>query len=101
MADKPKRVHEPETLVVNMHTSPYDVAIDRSGPFGNPFQRGPRDDLMQVLEKYRRYFFRRVEVDPEFRRRVLALRGKRLGCHCAPKPCHGMIIAEWLAANPT
>jgi hypothetical protein len=85
-----------ETVVVNMRTSAWDVAIDRSSPFGNPYRLGKDGDRRHVLEKYKEYFLRRVESDPEFRRRVLALRGKRLGCHCAPQPCHGMIIVEWL-----
>jgi hypothetical protein len=85
-----------DTTVVNMRTNAYDVAIDRSGPFGNPYHVGKDGDRGAVLELYRSYFSRRVEQDPEFKRRVLDLRGKRLGCWCSPMPCHGMIIVEWL-----
>ena len=89
-----------DTVVVNMRTtSNYDVAIDRSSPFGNPYHLGKDGDRQVVLQKYKEYFYARVEKDPEFRRRVMQLRGKRLGCHCAPKLCHGMIIAEWLAKH--
>ncbi|MEX2717500.1 MAG: DUF4326 domain-containing protein [Candidatus Sigynarchaeota archaeon] len=88
-----------DTTVVNMKTSPYDVAIDRSSPFGNPFPLRNERERGAVLQRYREYFYRRVERDAEFRERVRALRGKRLGCHCAPKPCHGMIIVEWLEAD--
>lgn len=85
-----------------MKTMAYDVAIDRTGPFGNPYPLRHERDRAAVLQRYREYFLDRVERDLEFRRRVLELRGKRLGCHCAgasPKPCHGMVIVEWLEAN--
>jgi len=89
-----------ETTVVNMRTSKYDVAVDRSSPFGNPFHLGADGDRTTVLAKYREYFEKRVVDDPGFRQKVLALRGLRLGCWCAPQLCHGMIIAEWLEKNP-
>lgn len=85
----------PETTIVNMRTTPYDVAIDRSGPFGNPYHAtsGTKAD---AIAQYRTYFTARVAQDPAFQARVLALRGKRLGCHCAPRPCHGLVIVAWL-----
>lgn len=89
-----------DTTVVNMRTSKYDVVIDRTSPFGNPFHLGVDGDRTTVLAMYREYFERRVADDAEFRRKVLTLRGKRLGCWCAPQLCHGMIIAEWLENNP-
>ncbi len=79
-----------------MRTSEYDVAIDRSSPFGNPFYIGTDGGRTEVLEKYRTYFYDRVGEDPEFKQKVLALRGLRLGCHCAPNLCHGAIIAEYI-----
>ena len=91
-----------DTIVVNMRTSAYDVAIDRTSIFGNPYYLGEDGDRQAVLSKYREYFHERVARDEAFKRKVLALRGKRLGCHCAgdgknpSRPCHGMIIVEWL-----
>ncbi len=90
---------EPETTVVNMHVSKADIAVDRTGPFGNPFFIGRDGDRATVLAKYREYLIKRITKDPEFRRQVLTLRGKRLGCWCQ-SACHGMIIVEWLLANP-
>jgi hypothetical protein len=89
-----------DTTVVNMRNSAYDVAIDRTSPFGNPFHLGKDGDRTTVLAKYREYFLERVEKDADFKRKVLALRGLRLGCWCSPLLCHGMIIAEWLEATP-
>lgn len=85
-----------DTTVVNMRTSDYDVAVDRSSPFGNPFHLGKDGGRTEVLAKYREYFYERVEKDEDFKRKVLALRGKRLGCWCAPLLCHGAIIAEYV-----
>jgi len=85
-----------DTTVVNMHNALWDIAIDRTSPFGNPFHIGKDGGRVEVLAKYRAYFYKRVGEDPEFKQKVLALRGLRLGCHCAPNLCHGMIIVEWL-----
>lgn len=79
-----------------MRMSTYDVAIDRSSPFGNPFYLGKDGGRAEVLAKYRTYFYKRVDEDAEFRRKVLALRGLKLGCWCSPLLCHGMIIAEYI-----
>jgi Domain of unknown function (DUF4326) len=96
------------TKVVNLRRDPYDVYIGRaghgmSGYFGNPFVLGPRiprAKQMGVLESYRGWFLHRVETNKEFRARVLALRGKRLGCFCKPGWCHGDVMAEWIDAQP-
>ena len=83
---------------MNLRDEKYDVFIGRpgdelDGPFGNPFRSGPK------LTRFKQYFLERVERDLEFRAQVLALRGKRLGCFCKPKPCHGDIIAEWVESQ--
>lgn len=104
------------TTVVNLKLGqPYDVYIGRAkkrvrsgvvkatkpgedGLFCNPFPKmGPKEEL---LELFRNYFFRRVVKDLEFRTAVLGLRNLRLGCFCAPAPCHGHIIAAWIDAQP-
>lgn len=78
------------------------------GYFGNPHPVGGPCPLCpgvthwrgQAIEAFRPWFLARVGSDPEFRRRVLGLRGKRLLCFCAPKPCHGHVIAAWIDAQP-
>lgn len=42
----------------------------------------------------------RLAADTDYVRRVLALKGKTLGCFCAPRSCHGDVIAEWVDAQP-
>ena len=85
-----------DTTVVNMRNAPWDAAIDRTSLFGNPFHIGKDGNRVEVLAKYRVYFYKRIDEDPEFKQKVLALRGLRLGCHCAPLLCHGMTIAEYI-----
>ena len=99
------------TLVVNIRLDPYDVYIGRAGHghdgyFGNPFRLNPKaNNRDQCLRKYQTYLLGRVATDRDFRRRILELSGKSLGCFCAPKGgltgdqphvCHGQVIAEWL-----
>jgi len=95
-----KNGEQPTTKVVNLYKDDYDVYIGRagrgeSGSFGNPFsiKQFGRDGS---IEKFKEYFLRRVEDDLTFRDKVLDLRGKTLGCFCAPKRCHGEVIVEWL-----
>jgi Domain of unknown function (DUF4326) len=66
------------------------------GYFGNPFRMGNRISREQAVKSFQKYFTERIEKDSEFKRRVLALKGKRLGCFCKPKACHGDVIADWL-----
>jgi hypothetical protein len=99
-----KLIPIPITRVVNRKlTSDYDVYIGRGSPFGNPFaisrsEDGP--DRADVIERYRDYFFEKMESDPTFRTSVLALRGLRLACYCKPEACHGDIIADYLNKRP-
>lgn len=72
------------TAVVNIHHDAFDVYIgragkDRDGYFGNPFRLSRSESRDAAIDKFRDYFFKRVDADPEFRRRVLELVGKRLG----------------------
>lgn len=90
-----------ETTVVNLNRDAYDVYIGRAGKghdgyFGNPFPINATCSRTQAIRRYQRYFHDRISTEPEFKRRVLALRGKRLGCFCRPYPCHGDVIVEWL-----
>jgi len=97
------------TKVVKKGVERYDVYIGRSRNdigFGNPHPIGfcricrrvhDREDCLVEFEKY---FLTRVQEDPEYRKRVLSLKGKTLGCFCHPLPCHGDIIAKWIDSQP-
>lgn len=89
------------TKVVNVYKARYDVYIGRAGKgndgyFGNPFAMKNESERDAVLKKYEAYFLDRIEKDAEFKNRILALKGKTLGCFCAPRACHGHVIAAWL-----
>lgn len=88
------------TTVVNLRKEDYDVYIGRAGRgqdgyFGNPFPVSAGGRAASI-EKYREYFFDRIAKDPEFKNRVLALRGQKLGCFCKPEACHGDVIANYV-----
>lgn len=90
-----------QTVVVNIHTEPFDVYIGRAGRgqdgyLGNPFHIGQGTSRQDAVQRFQKYFAERIEKDSEFKRRILALKGKRLGCFCKPKACHGDVIADWL-----
>lgn len=89
------------TTVVNLRREKFDVYIGRAGKgqdgyFGNPFPLRDPNSRAEVLARYREWFHMRLRIDPDFKSRVLALRGKRLGCFCKPAACHGDVIAEWV-----
>lgn len=89
------------TKVVNLYKEKYDVYIGRSGKgmdgyFGNPIKLNKNDERGSTLEKYKEYFFNRLENDNEFKQKIHELKDKTLGCFCKPKPCHGDIIVEYL-----
>ncbi len=89
------------TTVVNIRTHRYDVYIGREGHghdgyWGNPYSITCDGGRERVIALYREYFLKRLRVDPEFARRIMELKGKRLGCFCAPKPCHGDVIVRYL-----
>lgn len=99
------------TQVVNIRLHAYDVYIGRAGRghdgyFGNPFWLNKEDQRGATIARFKEYFLERVELDAEFRARVLALRGKRLGCFCKGRagpgtdvPCHGDVIKAYLDAH--
>jgi hypothetical protein len=49
----------------------------------------------EAIWKYEQWFVEQVK-DEEFKKKVLALEGKRLGCYCKPLACHGDVIVRWL-----
>jgi hypothetical protein len=78
------------TRVVNRHKEPFDVYIGRGTVWGNPYRVGVDGTRDEVIEKYRIYVINNREIMS----RLCELRGKRLGCSCKPKRCHGDILVE-------
>jgi len=78
-----------KTTVVHCKKSAYDVYIGRPSKYGNPFAIGKDGTRAEVIEKYAQYAAKRFT-----REDLLFLRGKVLGCWCAPRPCHGDVLAQ-------
>jgi len=83
-----------EVINVKAYKGGY-VYIGRGSPFGNPFSITKKESREKVIEKYRTWFYNKLE-DLTFKEKVLALKGKTLGCYCKPQACHGDIIKEYL-----
>lgn len=77
--------------VVNRHKEDFDVYIGRGTVWGNPYSDLPR---AEALAKFRIYFMGKLKSREITIDQLRSLRGKRLGCSCKPKPCHGDFIVE-------
>lgn len=85
-----------ETRVVHCKRERYDVYIGRPSKWGNPFSVKPSKyacsvaTVEEALAKYEAW----LRSQPELMAALPELRGKVLGCWCAPKPCHGDVLAR-------
>lgn len=74
-----------------------DVFIGRPSKWGNPYRIGRDGTREEVVAKYREF----MESSPEARLEAIEeLRGKVLGCFCAPLACHGDVLAEYAERVP-
>lgn len=76
------------------------IAIHRPFPLGNPYRIGRDGTREQVIALYRKklpYFYRN---DPTVRFMIDMLVAETnpiaLQCYCAPAPCHGDVIKEFV-----
>lgn len=76
-------------------TDAHDVYIGRPSKWGNPFAIGRDGTREQVIEKYRGW----VMSQPHLMGALSQLKGKRLGCWCAPLACHGDVLKELAEVN--
>ena len=91
---------EPLPRLVNIKTgAPYDVYIGRPSIWGNPYSHLKHssaiykvDTIEEAVACYRKH----LANSPHLLERLPELRGKTLGCWCLPRPCHGLIILEFL-----
>jgi hypothetical protein len=81
----------PHPLVVHCRREPFDVYIGRPSSWGNPFRLADESQRDEVVARYRDWLMGQPELLVRVRRE---LRGKRLGCWCAPRACHGDVLAE-------
>ena len=83
------------TVVHCLHSN-FDVYIGRrmegllwtyDDRWGNPFARRPRALAILAYEDW-------IRAQPQLIVELPKLRGKRLGCWCAPMACHGDVLAK-------
>lgn len=109
--------------VVNVSHEPCDVYVGRAhagrpeSPWGNPYriEADPSARLYRIhvrgsdgrwreytathskqLAVYSLMRFYRIHVERELGNRLPELIGKRLGCWCAPGPCHANVLVQLL-----
>ena len=79
-----------------------DVYIGRPSQWGNPFPLKDESQRATVIEKYRDQLAQAVDSGQMQTNKLAALAGKTLLCYCAPKACHGNVLARaatWAAAG--
>ncbi|MBF6588900.1 MAG: DUF4326 domain-containing protein [Ktedonobacterales bacterium] len=98
-------IPDQRTRVVNVRHEDCDQYIGRrmpgwpDGTWGNPYKVGRDGSRAEVIGKYREW----VRHQPHLVARLPELRGKTLGCWCAPRGglpgnlhgtiCHGEVLA--------
>jgi len=80
-----------KTVVVHVKDNhPDAVYIGRGSKWGNPFRIGKDGTRMEVIRKYELW----IRTQPHLLSSVCELKGKKLACFCAPKPCHGDVLIK-------
>ena len=106
---------DPVTVVHCMRDD-YDVYIGSGkdpntlewGEWGNPYSHRDSgsatvtraNSVEEAIERYKADLWRRLRDGRLSVEKLAALKGKTLGCWCAPGPCHGEVLvaaAEWAA----
>jgi hypothetical protein len=84
-----------KTTVVHCRRDEYDIYIGRPSRWGNCFVLGKDGSRFEVIDKYREW----IKTQPDLLASIEELRGKRLGCWCSPKLCHGHVLLELLGES--
>lgn len=84
-------------MVVNARSAAYDVLIDRTTKWGNPFghTRGTRARVIvatraEAISRYETW----LKTQPDLMAALPELKDKVLGCWCAPLSCHGDVLVR-------
>ena len=94
--------------VVNVRYADYDIYVGRynnkipsskifyDNILGNPYVINFQNTRKIVIELYKLHFYKLIKDDPLLIEKLKTLKGKTLGCWCAPKACHADIIASYV-----
>lgn len=77
-------------LVVHCKKSRYDVYCGRPSKWGNPFVIGPDGSRAEVVKRYEEW----LKTQQGLLAAIGELKGKVLGCWCAPLACHCDVLAR-------
>ena len=75
--------------VVHCKRDKFDVLIDRTTKWGNPFIIGVHGSREDVIRKHAEWLL----TQPELIRDLHELKNKVLGCWCSPRACHGDLLS--------
>ena len=90
---------EADTRVVHVNHEDYDVYIGRPSEWGNPYShikdRKTKAEFIvktreESISKYKEWILNQ----PQLLEKLESLQGKKLGCWCKPKSCHGDILVQ-------
>lgn len=90
------------TRVVHRNRETFDVLIDRTTPWGNPFSSKPSNlpvirvaTRKESIECFKFWVLWSPNVEAVWiREHVHELQGQTLGCWCHPLDCHGWVLAD-------
>ena len=95
-----------ETVVVNQkvdlaaikyaETNDLYVRCDRFSDFGNPFEMDKDGDRDVVCDNYEQHY---LPFKPSIHKQLYKLKGKALGCWCAPLRCHCDTLIQLINAH--
>jgi hypothetical protein len=84
--DRAELLSDPDFVYVGRRTRGWP-----DSPWGNPYRVGQHGTLAEILARYEH---EHLASHPELLAMLPELRGKTLGCWCAPKPCHADVLAR-------
>lgn len=87
------------TRVVHCKRDSYDVLIDRTTIWGNPFKINTECTREESIARHRRWFLHSPKA-AHLREQIHELRDRVLGCWCKTerepnRPCHGDTLADF------
>jgi hypothetical protein len=83
--------------VIHCKRARFDIYIGRPSKWGNPFVIGKHGTREDVIGKYEAWLMTR----PELVAALPELKGKVLGCWCAPQACHGDVLVRLATSIPS